>query len=117
MRPKNRMWLASLAVLCLSANAQGRIDGPSPSSRASWDLFSEPGAAAAVRQVAVSELPLPLVVRESKASHHRIEVDGQSFWIKGSQVRMVRGSTAGCVPGGKGQILTASTPGAVKDGC
>lgn len=117
MKFQNRIWMASLAVICFSVNAQGRIEGPSPSTRISWDLFTEPGAITAARQVAVSELPMPLVIRESKASHHRIELQGQSFWIKGSQVRMVRGSTAECVPGVKATVTTASTPGAGKDGC
>lgn len=117
MRLQTRLLMASLALVCLSVNAQDRIVGPSPSDRSSWDLFAEPGAGTAARQVAVGELPLPIVIRESKASHHRIEVQGQSFWIKGSQVRMARGSTAGCGPAGKGVGLTASTPGAVKDGC
>jgi hypothetical protein len=117
MRLKNCFWMATLAVICFSVNAQGRIEGPSPSSRTSLDLFAEPGAATAARQVAVSELPMPLVVLESKASHHRIELQGQSLWIKGSQVRMVRGSTASCVPGVKATVPTASTPGAGKNGC
>jgi hypothetical protein len=117
MRLLNLFWIASLAVICFSVNAQGRIEGPSPSSRTSLDLFAEPGAATVSRQVAVSELPMPLLVRESRASHHRIELQGQSFWIKGSQVRMARGSTAECVPGVKATVATASTPGAGKDGC
>lgn len=117
MRMQTRFCIAGFAVLCLSVNAQGLIGGPSPSNRASWDLFAEPGAATAARQVAMTELSFPLMVRESKASHHRIEVQGQSYWIKGSQAKMVRGSTAGCVPAVKGPGLTAATPGAGKDGC
>lgn len=112
-----RMWAASLAVLCLSANAQDLIAGPSPSSRTSWDLFAEPGAATVARQVAVGELTLPVVIRESKASHHRIDLQGQSFWIKGAHVRLIRGSTANCVPSVKDPGITIATPGVGKNGC
>ena len=117
MKFQIKMLMASAVVLCLSANAQDRIVGPSPSNRSSWDLFSEPGASNPSRQVAVGELTTPLAIRESKASHHRIELEGQSFWIKGSQVRISRGNTGGCMPVVKGSSLTISTPGAVKDAC
>lgn len=117
MKVQSRMWAASLAVLCLSANAQDRIAGPSPSSRTTWDLFAEPGAASAARQVTVGELPLPLVIRESKASHHRIDVQGQSFWIKGAHVRLLKDSTAKCVPAVRAPVITAATPGVGKNGC
>lgn len=117
MRTQIRLCIAGIAVLCLSAQAQGLIAAPSPSSRTSWDLFTEPGAAVPARQVAMSELSFPLVVRETRASHHRIEVKGQPFWIKSAQARMDRDSKAGCVtivkePGG-----TIATPGVGKNGC
>jgi hypothetical protein len=118
MKIHTSLWITGLAVLCMSANAQDQIMGPSPSSRPTLDLFAEPGAGTALRQVALGELSLPLVILESKASHHRIDLQGQPFWIKGSQVRIVRGSTAGCGPTGKGQVTqTIATPGAGKDGC
>jgi len=117
MRSKFRLCIAGIALLCLSVNAQERISGPSPSSRATLDLYPEPGATVAARQVAVSELSFPLASLERKASHHRIDFQGQTFWIKGAHVNLAKGSSAGCVPTVKGSVLTASTPGAIKDGC
>lgn len=117
MRTQTRLCIASLAVLCLSAQAQGLIAAPSPSTRTSWDLFAEPGAAAPARQVPMSELSFPLVVRETRASHHRIEVQGQPFWIKSAHARMDRDSKAGCVSVVKEPGVTIATPGVGKNGC
>jgi hypothetical protein len=118
MQVKTRLLMATLATLCLCANAQDRILGPSPSTRTAWDLFAEPGASTPSRQVAVGELPTPLTIQESKASHHRIDLQGQAYWIKGSQVRVARGNTASCKPTAAAKLgTTIATPGAGKDGC
>ena len=117
MRMQTRLALAGLALLGLSAHAQVLIAAPNPSSRTSWDLFSEPGAATPARQVSLGELTFPLVVRETRSSHHRIEVQGQPFWIKSVQTTLVRGSTAACSKGVKESGLTASTAGVGKNGC
>jgi hypothetical protein len=118
MTVPSRFLLAALMGLCLSAGAQDRIVGPSPSSRATWDLYSEPGSGKPVRQVGVAELPAPIEIRESRASHHRIQVEGQSFWIKGAHVRIDRDSKAGCATTRLAPTTqTIATPGAAKGAC
>lgn len=100
------------------ASAQDRILGPSPSSRAALELYAEPGATRVVRRMAVAEMPTPLEIRESRARHHRIELDGQSFWIKGAHVRIARDSKAGCMTAKLAPTTqTIATPGALKNAC
>jgi hypothetical protein len=110
--------IAALTALCLSAHAQDRIVGPSPSSRTTWELFAEPGASNPARQIPVAELPAPIAILESKASYHRIDLQGQPLWIKGAHARIGRDSKAGCTTTKLAPTTqTIATPGAVKDAC
>ena len=108
---------ASLAAAAFTAQAQDRIVAPSPSSRATVDLFDSPSATAPVRQAPVAELGLPLAIQESKASYHRVAIGGQDYWIKGVNVRILRGAEGGCATKNVDTPPTIATPGAGQNVC
>ena len=108
---------ASLAAAAFTAQAQDRIVASSPSSRATVDLFDSPGATAPVRQAPVAELGLPLAIQESKASYHRVAIGGQDYWIKGVNVRILRGAEGGCATKNVDTQPTIATPGAGQNVC
>lgn len=108
---------AVLAAAACGAQAQDRIVAPSPSSRATVDLFAAAGATAPVRQAPVAELGLPLAIQESKASYHRVAIGGQDYWIKGVHVRILRGAEGGCATQAMDTQPTIATPGAGQNVC
>lgn len=108
---------ASLALAACGAQAQDRIVAPSPSSRAAVDLFASAGAAAPLRQAPVAELGLPLAIQESKNSFHRVAIGGQDLWIKGVQVRILRGAEGGCATQRVDSQPTIATPGVGQNAC
>ena len=110
--------MALLALPVCAALAQGKVIAPSPSTLSTLDLYDQPGAAVAVRQVSVSEAGLPLAIQSTKTGYHQVAIGGQNYWLRGMQVRISRESTASC-----GADLhapkngTIATPGAGKDAC
>ena len=110
--------MALLALPVSAVLAQGKVVAPSPSTLASLDLYDQPGAAVAVRQVSVAEAGLPLAIQSTKTGYHQVAIGGQNYWLRGLQVRISRESTASC-----GTDLhapkngTIATPGAGKDAC
>lgn len=115
----NRILLNALLAFTLPAvMAQDKIIAPSPSSRASLDVYDQPGAAQPVRQIDVSEIGLPLNIQDTKAGFHQVVIKGQDYWLRGMQVRIRRESTASCSSASHAQAsLTIATPGAGKDAC
>lgn len=106
-------------LLPLSCMAQGRIAGPSPSSKDALDLYGQPGDPSPIKAVKVGELVFPMEIRESRAGFHQIVVAGQSFWVRGAHVRIQRQSTAGCDSGEDRAVVskTMSMPGVVNNSC
>ena len=110
--------MALLALPVSAVLAQGKVVAPSPSTLTSLDLYDQPGAAVAVRQVSVAEAGLPLIIQSTKTGYHQVAIGGQNYWLRSLQVRISRDSTASC-----GTDLhapkngTIATPGAGKDAC
>ena len=110
--------MALLALPVSAVLAQGKVIAPSPSTLTSLDLYDQPGAAVAVRQVSVAEAGLPLVIQSTKTSYHQVAIGGQNYWLRGAQVRISRDSTAGCATSLQAPVNgTIATPGAGKDAC
>ena len=107
-----------LAAPVCAALAQGKVVAPSPSSLASLDLYDQPGAAVAVRQLSVAEAGLPLTIQATRTGYHQVAIGGQTYWLRGLQVRVSRDSTAGCGTASHSAMnATIATPGAGKDAC
>lgn len=121
MKPGASRYLALLALLALpvpAVMAQDKVIAPSPSSRTSLDLYDQPGAAQAVRQVSVSEAGLPLRIQSTRTGYHQVAIGGQDYWLRGLQVRISRDSTASCGTAAHAALgATIATPGAGKDAC
>ena len=110
--------IALLALPVSAALAQGKVIAPSPSTLASLDLYDQPGAAAAVRQVSVSDAGLPLVIQSTKTGYHQVAIGGQNYWLRGLQVRISRDSTASCGTSSQAALNgTIATPGAGTNAC
>ncbi|MDW5441171.1 hypothetical protein [Polaromonas sp. SM01] len=118
MNPKQVFLTALLALPVQAVMAQDKIVAPSPSSRTSLDLYEQPGAAQAVRQITMGEAGLPLIIQATKTGYHQVLIAGQAYWLRGLQVRISRGSTAGCGTASRAMPgATIATPGAGKDAC
>jgi len=110
--------MALLALPVSAVLAQGKVVAPSPSTLISLDLYDQPGAAVAVRQVSVAEAGLPLVIQSTKTGYHQVAIGGQNYWLRGLQVRISRDSTASCATASQAPMNgTIATPGAGKDAC
>lgn len=110
--------IALLALPVSAAFAQGKVIAPSPSTLASLDLYDQPGAAVAVRQISVAEAGLPLAIQSTKTGFHQVAIGGQNYWLRGMQVRISRDSTASCGTASQSAMnATIATPGAGKDAC
>jgi hypothetical protein len=110
--------MAFLASSFSIALAQDKVVAPSPSSRASLDLYEQAGQAQSVRQISVAEAGLPLMIQSTQTGYHKVAIAGHDYWLRAMQVRISRDSTAGCgtsshAPAGN----TIATPGAGKDAC
>lgn len=107
-----------LALPVSAALAQSKVIAPSPSTLAILDLYDQPGAAVAVRQVSIGEAGLPLVIQSTKTGFHQVAIGGQNYWLRGLQVRISRDSTASCGTTSQAALNgTIATPGAGKDAC
>ena len=110
--------IALLALPVSAVLAQGKVIEPSPSTLTSLDLYDQPGAAVAVRQVSVAEAGLPLAIQSTKTSYHQVAIGGQNYWLRGAQVRISRSNTGGCGTSSQAEVkATIATPGAGKDAC
>ncbi len=111
--------LIAVGVLTFSAAmAQDKVIAASPSSRASLDLYEQPGAAQAVRQITVAEAGLPLPIKQAQTGYYQVAIGGADYWLRGMQVRISRDTAAGCATSTVAQVgATIATPGAGKDAC
>ena len=110
--------LFPFAFASTPAVAQDKIVAPTPGSSATLDLYDAPDAARLSRQIKVGDAGLPLTVQAKEAGFYKVDIGGQSYWMRSAKVRVSRGSTANCgalAMGSSGP--TASTPGAGKDAC
>ena len=101
-----------------SVLAQSMIMGPSPSTSTKFSLYEKAGALAPVREIAVSNVKLPLKILNVKENYHQIEIDGSFYWMRGKDVRIKRDSNAGCATSSEERLVaTIATPGAGKNAC
>ena len=116
-----RTSFALLTLFALAASpafAQDKIVSLSPASATMLDLYEQPAATDAARQVSVAEAGLPLTIQAKQAGYYQVAIGGKEYWVRGAKVRVSRDTTASC--GGVAQAsaaLTAATPGAGKDAC
>jgi hypothetical protein len=109
--------LAGLLSIPL-ALAQSQIVGPAPSTLTTLDLYANVGDAAPEARHVLGTPMQPLDVLETRSGHHRVVVNGKEYWVKNTQVRISRGSSAGCTTAKIAPTTqTTSTPGAGKHVC
>lgn len=106
-----------LAVLASPwAVAQSQIVGLMPSNQTTLDLYNEVGGSGTDTRATLADLPMDVL--ETKAGHHRVHYKGKDYWVRGPQVRISRGSSAGCTTARIAPTTqTTSTPGVGKSGC
>lgn len=118
MSPMKSLLTALLPFSFSACIAQDKIIAPSPSNRASIELYDQPGAAQAVRQINVAEAGFPLNIQEAKTGFYKVTIAGQDYWLRGLQVRISRDTSAGCSTAALAKMgATIATPGAGKDAC
>ena len=96
-----------------SAQPTAAIKAPSPSSRAVLDLYEQPKSSSPTLQIQSTELQYPVTVTKTQPGFSAISYKGKTYWVRNSQVRLERDSSAKCAPvvaRGSG-LKTAQTPG------
>ena len=118
MKRFSSMLFGLLALAASSAIAQDKVVSLSPANASVLDLYEQPAAPEAARQISVAEAGLPLPIQARQAGFYQVAIGGKDYWVRGSKVRVSRDTTASCgtVALGSGG-LTAATPGAGKDAC
>lgn len=108
-----------LSCCCLGAFAQSKITGPSPSSRASIDLFDNAGDATPAKSMPASALQFPLAVKETQQGFLKVDVEGKAYWVRSVAVKVARESAAACdmTIAMKPGTNTASMPGVTGNSC
>lgn len=115
---KNQVIAIGLFAVLASpwAVAQSQIVGLMPSNQTSLDLYNEVGGSGSDTRATLADLPMDVL--ETKAGHHRVHYKGKDYWVRGPQVRISRGSSAGCTTARIAPTTqTSSTPGVGKIGC
>ena len=118
MKLKSPLLFTLVTLIIPSAMAQEMIIGPSPASRGTLDLYEQPNAAQAARQIGISEAGLPLPIHSKQAGYLKVLIDGKEYWLRSTKVRVSRDTTANCGAVARASSeQTAATPGAGKDVC
>lgn len=118
MKRISYMLFTLLALAASLAVAQDQVISPSPANAAMLDLYEQPAATEAARQISVAEAGLPLPIQAKQAGFYQVAIGGKDYWVRGSKVRVSRDATASCGAVAQGSSgLTAATPGAGKDAC
>lgn len=109
--------LIALTQAAAAANP-AEIKSASPTSRDMIDLYEQAKAAAPVAQAKTAALQFPIPVLDTKSGYSKIMLNGKEYWVRNSQVRMQRTSSAKCGPT---SIIalgpTTSTPGVSEHAC
>lgn len=115
---KNQVIAIGLFAVLASpwAVAQSQIVGLMPSNQTTLDLYDEVGGSGTDTRATLADLPMNVL--ETKGGHHRVHYKGKDYWVRGPQVRISRGSSAGCTTARIAPTTqTSSTPGVGKSGC
>ena len=116
MRRISFLFLSPLLLVSGVSMAQALIVGPSPKTRASLDLYDKPAAEQPVKQLPVSEAGFPLQSAASQSGYHQVQINGQTFWLKGASVQISRDTVASCAQIAKIERV-GGTPGAGSNAC
>lgn len=116
MKPIAYALIAVASLAAPAAWAQGKVLGPSPSSRGVLDLFEQPGGQPS-RQIKAGEAGLPLPIEGSQAGYHAVTIEGHKYWLRSAQVRIERQAAASCAGAADTPQRTGSTPGAGENPC
>lgn len=117
---KNRVYAIGLVGALASswALAQTQIVGFMPSSQLTVDLYASPAEGQVAGQHKLGATPWPLDVLETQAGFHKVAIGDKTYWVKAAQVRISRGSSAGCTTARIAPTTqTSSTPGAGRNAC
>lgn len=111
--------LISLVFVFIGCNALAseQITALTPSSRVEIELFSKPGAAQSVKIIAVSDIAFPVNVQAHENGFIKVNVEGKSYWLKSSQVRLQRDVVASCAAAAERAERVGSTPGLAGNSC
>lgn len=117
MMKKFALALSMFLMTATSAFAQSMIIGTSPSSLKKIDLYSQPQTGSVLKSVTPNEVSLPLNVLASDAGFYQVDIAGAKYWLKSSQVRVQRNTTASCDKMAQQKSHSASVPGAAGNSC
>lgn len=114
-----KKYILAACLVLLSANAISaeQITALSPSSRVEIELFSKPGAAQSAKTVAVSDLSFPVGVMAQENGFLKVNVEGKTYWLKSTQVRIQRDVVASCAAAAERAERVGSTPGLAGNSC
>ena len=107
------------ALVFLAANVfcAEQITSLSPSSRTEIELFNKAGAAQSVKTIPVSEISFPVNVQANESGFLKVNVEGKTYWLKSTQVRIQRDVVASCAAAAERAERVGSTPGLAGNSC
>lgn len=108
---------SGLMLLAASAIGAEQITSLSPSSRTEIELFNKAGAAQSVKTVAVSDMSFPVNVQAHESGFLKVTVEGKTYWLKSTQVRIQRDVVASCAAAAEKAERVGSTPGLAGNSC
>lgn len=106
-----------LAVIAASAIGAEQITSLSPSSRTEIELFSKAGAGQSVKTMAANEITFPVNVQAQESGFLKVNVEGKTYWLKSTQVRIKRDVVASCAAAAEKAERVGSTPGLAGNSC
>lgn len=113
---KSLIPLMLILVSCSCFSAE-QITALSPSSRAEIELFAKPSSAQSVKAISASDIDFPVNVQAHENGFIKVNVEGKSYWLKGSQVRLQRDVVASCAAATERTERVGSTPGLAGNSC
>lgn len=104
--------IAILVLFSLSAAAEDRIVGLSPSSKSSLDLYEAVGGPSASKLEGASlKFPISILEKLESGRFLKIKADGKEYLVKARDVKVELTSTVECVTGNDKPGLVGATPG------
>ncbi len=114
---KKSLIAISLVTLAINAVAAEQITALSPSTRTEIELFNKAGGAQSVKTLSASDMPFPVSVQAQEAGFLKVAVEGKTYWIKSTQVRIQRDVVASCAASAERAERVGATPGLAGNSC
>ena len=114
---KKSFVVLSLFTLAFNAFAAEQITALSPSSRTEIELFTKAGAPQSVKTLSASDMPFPVSVQTQEAGFLKVAVEGKTYWLKSTQVRIQRDVVASCAASAERAERVGATPGLAGNSC